>query len=462
LHVIVEESLFHKEFVEDCTYGFEALADHVAEYPPERVAEITRVPAGLIREAARRYAEARPSAIQWGNPIEHHRYTFDITRALICLMAVTGNLDVPGGNIHARDPEILGPGKFVRADLIPDKRKAMLGALHKVIPRMMTVPPSFFKQAVLDGTPYPVRGLYMMCGNPMLSWADSAQTRRALETLEFLVVADLFLTPTAAMADIVLPVATHFEFNDIGHYGIGHGVILARPKLVDPPPGCLPDMEILNELGKRLSPPELWHDGYEAFLEEVLAPSGLTYAEFAERGFLKGPEAFGRYIEEGFRTPSGKVELRLSTAEKLGVPPLPSFRGLPVEEDVDYPLLLTSSKNRFFLHSSYRWVESLRRRCPEPLVEVHPDTARDSSINDGDQVLIETRHGAIKHRARVTDRITPGVVSAEHGWWFPEDGPEELYGWERSNLNNLTGTERLGREFGTPNIKAIPCRIRSA
>ncbi|MFO7784591.1 MAG: molybdopterin-containing oxidoreductase family protein [Thermodesulfobacteriota bacterium] len=462
LNVIVDESLYDQGFVESCTEGFGDLAEHVATYTPERVAEITGVPADRIREAARRYAAARPSTIQWGNPIEHHRYTFDITRALICLMAVTGNLDVPGGNIHARDPKILGLGRFVRADLIPDKRKTMLGAHHGVIPRMMTVPPSFFKQAVLDGTPYPVRGFYVMCGNPMLSWADSPQTRRALETLDFLVVADLFLTPTAAMADIVLPVATQFEFNDIGHYGIGHGVILARPKVVDPPPGCRPDMEILNELGRRLSPPELWHDDYETFLEDVLAPSGLTYAEFMERGFLKGPEAFGRYVEEGFHTPTGKVELKLSTAGKFGVPPLPSFRGLPMEEDPDYPLLLTSSKNRFFLHSSYRWVESLRKRAPEPVLDVHPETAGGFGINDGDEVVIETRHGAITHRARLTDRIMPGVVSAEHGWWFPEDGPGELYGWERSNLNCLTTTERLGREFGTPNIKAIPCRIRVA
>ncbi|MCF8061950.1 MAG: molybdopterin-dependent oxidoreductase, partial [Deltaproteobacteria bacterium] len=460
LHVIVAESLYDHGFVEQYTEGFEDLAEHLQGYTPEHVEAITRVPAGMIRKAARRYAGARPAAIQWGNPIEHHRFTFDVTRALLCLMAVTGNLDVPGGNVHARDPEIMPLGRFVRADLIPDKRKTMLGAQHRTIPRMMTVPPSFFKQAVLEETPYPVRGLYMMCGNPMLSWADSRQTRSALEKLEFLAVADLFMTPTAAMADMVLPVATQFEFNDIGHYGIGHGLILARPRVVDPPPGCRPDMRILNELGRRLSPAELWHEDYEDFLEDVLAPSGLTYAEFAERGYLKGPEAFGRYSEEGFRTPTGKVELRLSTAGKFGLPALPSFQGPPVEEDPDYPLVLTSSKNPNFLHSSYRWVESLRRRCPDPELEMHPETAERFGVTDGGEVVIETRHGTITHRARVTERVSPGVVIGGHGWWFPEDGPDGLYGWERSNFNMLTSIHALGREFGTPNIKGIPCRIR--
>ena len=460
LHVIVAESLYDRDFTERHTVGFDDLAEPLEGYTPERVEGITWVPADRIREAARRYAGARPAALQWGNPIEHHRSTFDVTRALLCLMALTGNLDVPGGNVHARDPEIMPLGRFVRADLIPDKRKTMLGAYHRTIPRMMTVPPSLFKQAVLEETPYPVRGLYVMCGNPMLSWADSRRTRAALEKLEFLAVADLFMTPTAAMADVVLPVATQFEFNDIGHYGIGHGLILARPRVVDPPPGCWPDMKILNELGKRLSPAELWHEGYEGFLEDVLGPSGLSYPEFVERGHLKGPEGFGRYRKEGFRTPTGKVELRLSTAEKFGLPAVPSFQGLPVEEDPDYPLVLTSSKNPSFLHSSYRWVESLRRRCPEPQLEIHPETAERYGVTRGGEVVIETPHGSITHRARVTERVHPGVVIGEHGWWFPEEGPEGLYGWERANFNMLTATDTLGREFGTPNIKGIPCRIR--
>ncbi|MCX7635015.1 MAG: molybdopterin-dependent oxidoreductase, partial [Syntrophales bacterium] len=171
LHVIITEGLYDRAFVENWTVGFAELAEHVQAYTPEKVAEITWVPAAEIRRAARAYAEAKPAAIQWGNPIEHTIYTFDTTRALICLMAITGNLDVPGGNVEAHDPKILGLGAFVRADLIPDKRKEMISAYHGVIPRLMTVAPAYFRRAVLEGIPYPVRGFYAMCSNPLLSYA---------------------------------------------------------------------------------------------------------------------------------------------------------------------------------------------------------------------------------------------------------------------------------------------------
>ncbi|HAA03818.1 MAG TPA: hypothetical protein DCE18_10640, partial [Syntrophobacteraceae bacterium] len=160
LHVIIEESLYDKEFVEQHTYGFEDLAQHVKSYSPETVAEITWVPADLIRKAARLYAAAKPAALQWGNAIEHDIHAFDATRSLVCLMAITGNLEVPGGNIHAHDPKIMGLADFVRADLIPDKRKEMIGAFHGIIPRLMTVAPAFFRKVVLEGVPYPVRGYY--------------------------------------------------------------------------------------------------------------------------------------------------------------------------------------------------------------------------------------------------------------------------------------------------------------
>ncbi len=459
LNVIIEESLYDKEFVEKWTYGFEDLAEHVKQYTPEKVSGITWVPADLIRETARLYATSKPAVIQWGNPIEHNIHTFDTVRALICLMAITGNLDVAGGNVAAHDPKIMGLGPFVRADLVPNKRKEMISAYHRVIPRLMTVAPSFFKRAVLEGVPYPVKGFYAMCSNPMLSYADSRQTCEAFMKLDFVAVADLFMTPTAAMADIVLPVASQFEINDIGHYGIGHGFILARPKLVDPPEECWPDMKIMNELGRLISPPELWKDDYEEFLEDIVGPAGLTYSQFVEKGYLKGPDRFKLYEEKGFRTPTGKVELKLSTAEKFGLKPLPEFSGLPEDDDPEYPLLLTSSKSRYYLHSSYRWVEKLRKMRPHPKVEIHPETAGKYGIKDGDEVIIETRNGKITQIATLTDTVDPRIISASHGWWFPEDPPETQYGWEKSNLNMLTSAEKLGKEYGTPNLKGIGCRI---
>lgn len=462
LNVIIEESLYDKKFVEKYTHGFEDLAIHVKDYNPEKVAEITWVPADLIRKAARMYAEARPAALQWGNAIEHDINVFDATRSLVCLMAVCGYLEVPGGNINAHDPKIMGLGEFVRADLIPDKRKEMISTHHRVIPRLMTVSPAYFRKAVLEDVPYPVRGYYGMCTNPLVAWADSEETYRAFKSLDFVAVAEIFMTPTAALADIVFPIAHQYEMNDIGHYGIGHGMILARPKVVEPPGECWPDMKIMNELGKRISPPEYWHDDFEEFLEDVLKPSGLTYREFIEKGYLKGPDRFKLHEEKGFRTPTGKVELKLSTAEKFKLKPLPEFTGLPEEEDPDYPLILISAKSKYFLLSSYRWVKRLREKRPHPIVEIHPETAASHGISDGDQVTVETKYGAIRQVARVTDIIHPRVVSAALGWWFPEGDPATQYDWHSSNFNMLTSIGKLGKEFGTPNLKNLPCRIRKA
>ena len=375
LNVVIGEGLYDRQFVENWTYGFDAFSSDVGQYSVERMSETTWVSPELIREAARCYATSSPAAIQWGNPIEHHIHTFDTARALISLMAICGNLDVPGGNVQAKEPNILGLGKFARTDLLPSKRKEMIHAFHGTIPRMMTVPPGFFRQAVLDEFPYPVKGAYMQGVNPLLGYADSRRTYEALMKLEFLAVSEIFMTPTASLADIVLPAATHFEFNDIGHYGIGHGYILARPKIVDPPEECWPDIKILNELGKSLTPMEYWHENYEDFLEDILSPSSLSYSQFVERGYLKGEDRFKKYQDSGFRTPTGKVELFLSQAEKFRVSPFPQFKGLLEEADPEYPLVLTSSKSPYYLHSSYRWVEKLRKLSPEPETEIHPETA---------------------------------------------------------------------------------------
>jgi anaerobic selenocysteine-containing dehydrogenase len=460
LNVILEEGLFHKDFVDQWTHGFQELADHVKNYSPEKMSEVTWVNPDLIRQSARSYAASSPASIQWGNPLEQTVHTFDATRAILCLMAVCGNLDVAGGNIQAVEPSILGLGAFVRSDLLPSKPKEMVHAHYKTIPKLMTVPAAYFRKAVLEETPYPIKGAYFQGTNPLLAYANSRMTFDALMKLDFIAVSEIFMTPTAAMADIVLPAATAFEFDDIGHYGLGHGYLLARPKVVDPPEECWPDLKILNELGKTLTPGEHWHEDWTALLEAVLKPSGLSYSRFAELGYLQGPARFQKYLSKGFNTPTRKAELYLSQAEKFGLSPLPQFTGFPDEEDPNYPLVLTSCKSRFYLHSSYRWVESLRKHRPHPKTEVHPETAARHGISDGNEVVIETRSGSITQVAHVTDRIHPRVVNAAYGWWFPEAGVGSLYDWQKSNFNVLTTTEKLGKAFGTPNLKGVGCRIR--
>ena len=457
LEVIIGEGRYDADFVKTWTSGFEDLAEHVKEFSPEATASVTGVDPETVRAAARWYAAARPGVIAWGNPIEQTPRAFDAARALISLMAVCGNLDVPGGNIAANEPKILGLGEFVRADRIPDKRREMIHAHHGAIPRLMTVPPALFKEAVLTGHPYPVRGAYIQCSNPVLTWADTDSTRRALSALDFLAVSDVFMTPTAALADVVLPAATGYEFDDIGHYGLGHGVLLARPKVVDPPADCRPDREILWALGRMITDPADWPAAPEHLLDAVVAPAGLTYAGFVERGHLTGPERFRKYLEKGFRTPTGKVELTLSRADRFGLPALPRGEVPPI--DPDYPLLLTAAKDPHYLHSSYRWVDRLREKSPRPTARIHSETAAAWGVQDGGMMTIETRWGRIRQTARVTDRIRPGVVLAAYGWWFPEDGVNAAMDPDRANYNRLTSARDRGREFGTPRLKGLACRI---
>jgi anaerobic selenocysteine-containing dehydrogenase len=328
LNVIINEKIYDVDFVENWTFGFDDLSDHIQQYSPEKMSEVTWISPDLIREAARFYAHFRPAAIQWGNPIEQTMHNFDAARALVCLMAICGNLDIAGGNVKAAEPKTIPFGKFVRADRVPSKRKEMIPAYHQTSPKLMTVPPGLFCKAVLEEFPYPVKGVYLHGTNPLVTYADSRKTFETYTKLNFIAVADIFMTPSASMADIVLPAATHFEFNDIGHFGLGHGYILARPKVVDPPEECWPDIKILNELGKELTSEEYWYDDYEKLLDEVLEPSGLSYAQFVAQGHLKGSEQFQKYLSSGFKTPTGKVELSLSQAEKLKLAPLPGFSGL--------------------------------------------------------------------------------------------------------------------------------------
>jgi anaerobic selenocysteine-containing dehydrogenase len=459
LNVIIAENGFDEDFIEKWTHGFGELATHVKPYTPEKMSQITWVPADQIRESARAYARSHPAAVAWGNPIEQNIHSFDTARALICLMAICGNLDIPGGNIQANEPDILSLGKFVRADLMPSKRKEMIHAHHNAIAKLMTVPPALFKKAVLEGIPYPVGAAYVQCANPVLAWADSRQTCNALRKLDFLVVSEIFMTPTAALADVVLPAATHFEFNDIGHYGLGHGYILARPEVVKPPPKCWPDIKILNELGKAMTSGKYWYDNWEDLLEAITAPAGLSYSQFVEKAYLKGQDQFKKYEDKGFKTSTGKVELSLGRAAQLNVPDLPDH-GYPEPEDPDYPLVLTSAKSRYYLHSSYRWLEKLRNKYPNPRALIHPQTAAEYDIGENDEMVIETTCGRITQIAHLTDALDPRVIYAAYGWWFPEEKIEALFGWDRSNFNILTSTENLGREFGTPNLKGINCRIR--
>lgn len=462
LRVIISEGLYDSDFVAEYTHGFEELAQGVNDFTPEKTAAITGVPADDLVKAARIYGRARPGIIQWGNGIEQNQYNFDTARALICLMALTNNLDAPGGNIAPLPPPVMRLGEFVRADLMPGRAKEMLSAAYRPAPGFMIVAPEYFKRAVLTGQPYPMRAAYIHVSNPVLSWAGCRETYEAMKSLDFLVMTETFPSPTSALADLVLPAATEFEFNDLGHFGLGHGFLLPRSKVVEPPAECRPNARIINDLAKALGLGELWWDDEADMLADILAPSGLSFADLAGQGILRGPVKYYKYKEKGFRTPTGKVELALSRAGKSGLNAVPLWTGPPEAEDPDFPLILTSHKSRNFFCSDHRFIKGLTEREPEPLVEIHPKTQAKAGIQDGDLVWVETRAGKIKVRARVTENIRPGVISVVHGWWRPELGAENQACWAETSFNVLTSSASLNKALGTPNLRALPARLSRA
>jgi anaerobic selenocysteine-containing dehydrogenase len=342
----------------------------------------------------------------------------------------------------------------------------MISGSLNLHPMMATVPLQVATAALLDDRPYAIKALYLQGTNPLVSYPDSQAVREALERVAFLAVAEVFQTPTAAMADIVLPAATGFEFNDIGHYGLPHGFLLARPKLVDPPGFAWSDMRILNELGKKLGLAEFFWDDEAEMLDHLLSPSGLGYQAFVDRGVLRGKASFRSYRDKGFKTPSGKVELFSSVLEKMGLDPLPSFVD-PIDAtnhlSPEYPFVLTSAKNPVFFHSTNRQIDSLRRISPDPVVEISSETAHELGICDADWVWIRTSGGKIRQRARVNPRMDPRVVCAEYGWWFPEQDEQGLFGWNRSNLNVLTtNTPPYDPLVASVNLRCIPCALERA
>jgi len=465
MRVILEEGLEDRNFVQEWTVGSERLKMRLESYPLSRVEEITWVPQDEIRRAARIYAGERPSAIQWGNALEHNLNSHQNCRAVLVLMALTGNLEVPGGNFRATPPPCMPLREMVLPQRIEDRPRKMLSAHWGLHPMLATVPPPAAVETLRSGSPHPVEVLYIQGSNPLITYPHSQVVKEALQQVPFLAVAELMMTPTALLADLVLPAATNFEYDDIGHYGLPHGFLVARPKIVDPPGEAWPDIRILNELAKILGfRASFWEDERE-ILDAVLEPAGMDYEAFKKRGVLRGPREFLRYGKEGFRTPSGKVEIYSSRLEARGLDPLPNYRD-PLEPwgglCKEFPLILTSAKDPVFFHSAGRRLPMLRKVSASPRVELAPELARSLSLGEGEWVWIVTPTGRIRQRVHLSPGMDPRVVSASYGWWFPERGEASLFGWNESNLNLLTDFGRgVDPLVGSTNLRCLPCRLES-
>jgi anaerobic selenocysteine-containing dehydrogenase len=466
-HVIIEEGLYDAEFVSQYVHGWDAFVDRVRkDYPLNRVEEITWVKQDLIRKAARLYATTKPAGIHWGVPTEQTINCTDYTRATVGLMAATGNLDAPGGNVFHQPPGTRSIAEFSsHRSLSNEQRSKQLGGeQYKLASRMTIVTPKCVWDAILTGKPYPVKAGYLVGTNPVVSRANAKEVYNALNKLDFLAVSDFFMTPTAELADIFLPAGTWLEQNHVADNWKFHGYVLARQKVVEIGE-CWQDHKIFMELGKRMG--QQWWDTVEDALEWLLEPTGLTWEEFKNKGYLHGEPKFYKYREKGFSTPTRKVELYSTILEGWGRDPLPKYTEIP-ESPVSrpdlaekFPYILNSGlRTPTFFHSANRQIPWLREIRPDPIVEIHPETAEKHGIREGDWVWLESPRGRVKERARLNEGIDPRVVVAEHGWWYPEIRKPD-HGWDTSNINILTDNshESMDPVMGATNLRVLLCNI---
>ena len=457
LNVIITEGLYDKDFVRDWTVGFDKLAEHVKGYSPERVEEITWVPAETVKKIARMYATNKPAYISLGISMDHCTNGIQTIRAISSLIAITGNLDIPGGNIYV--PRLQQTNLRVEEKVGEDMGIGAEYPLYTKYSLEQTVTP--LAGQILTEKPYPIKGLLLSGGNPILTWPNTNKVIKALQKLDLLVVVDIFMTDTAELADIVLPGTTFLERQDIRTYAF-HGadaLFVYNNRTIEPVGNSMEEWKIWAELGRRMGYGEYfpWRDSDE-IVEYLLKPSGLTLQQVKQnpQGVHYAEQEFQKYLKNGFNTPSKKVELYSETMEKLGYDPLPTFHE-PAESPVSrpdlaekYPLsLITGPRTMTYLHSQFHNLPGLRRLVPEPLIEIHPQTAGNLGIADGDLVEVESLRGSIKLRARLTEDISPQVVSVQHGW-------------SEANANILTDDEARDPISGYPSFRSVLVRVTKA
>jgi anaerobic selenocysteine-containing dehydrogenase len=496
LYVIIKEGLYDKQFVEKWTTGFEKLEHHIEQYFPEKVEKITWVSSKTIKEIARMYATTKPACISPRNALDQHTNSSVAIRAIDILMAITGNLDIKGGNIIII-PISMGLEEIKLFEKLPQEMAnkklgvdmCLYSKKSEAWPAAHT--PSLW-DAILHSKPYPVKAMVVVASNPRLTCANANVVEEALKKLHFLAVADLFMTPTAELADIVLPACTFLERTRFVTYDTHadhswnvHSRIALSPKAVEPLEESWSDWKIVCELGKKMG-----YGGYfpwkteEEAIDHVLAPLGITCEELMKHPegiimpvppflytkfkgvfgkimhkvlklavFRDYPEMYKKYESKGFMTPSKKVELYSERLEKIGYDPLPTYRE-PSESPVsrpdlakEYPLILIAgTKLAMYTHSEMRNIPGLRSLFPENLLEINPKTAEKCNITECEIIRISSPRGSIMCKVHLTDYIDPRVVHLYHGF-------------KESNCNILTDHKAFDPLTGSTGLKSLLCKV---
>lgn len=490
IKIIIDEDLYDHDFVENWTVGFDRLAERAKEYDVDKVSQITWIPKEKIIALARRYATAKPAAIQWGLAVDMKVDGISCAQAINALWAITGNTDVPGGNIIARfaynvdhtyntglnllDPEI--QKKRFGFDASPLKRYGFASTAHG----------DSVLKAIESGKPYPVKMLWFQSTNPIANMASEApRVYDAIKKVDFVVVVDPVMTPTAvAAADIVLPAAMSGERNSSRAWFYPFRCLTKVSQYEE----VKSDEQIVIEVGKRLKPENFpWQDdkgflewtwkneeaqkwqwgehfddvSFDEFSEAVYSFPKFEYKKY-EKGLLRADG------EPGFNTPSGKIELAIGLFDYLEMDALPEYVEPPEspystpELYKEYPFVLTTGQRSYeFFHSEHHNLPTMREFHPDPTFEIHPDAAKNLGLKEGDWCWLENQRGRCRMKLTYNVSLDPRVLRAEHGWTFPEKNGAEpvLFGVFDSNINNLTTQCVNGPTgYGAP-YKGLLCKV---
>lgn len=439
MNVIIAEGLVDQDYVDNYTVGYAELAERASTRTPEWAEAITGVPAADIRKLAREFATTPPAAIRLGVALERNYGGSQAIRAAACLPALVGAWRHVGGGA-LQFPVWEHPYRFdviSRPDLIPEGTqvvnnlqlgRVLLGEIELKVP---------------------IRSMMVWNTNPVTQAPETDKIIQGLQREDlFLVVADHFLSDTAAYADIVLPAAMGAEMEDM-ILSWGHLYLTYNAKCVEPPGEALPNNEIFRRLAKRLGFEEdnfKWSDGecLEHYVDwSSPACEGIDLAYMREHGFAKlkvgTADTRARHREGNFPTPSGKCHFRVEGARNFVAGPFRQmYEGFQPGELLDelpdyvpsressqtnaalaarYPLSILSPKSHGFLNSCYANMEQKIRGQGEQFVLIHKLDAAARKIADGERVEVFNDRGAFAAVANISDDVSPGVVVATLGYW---------------------------------------------
>jgi len=469
LNVIIGENLHDAAFVNEWTYGFDQLKSHIQQYTPEWAEPITGVPANQIRQVARLYATTKPAAIDAGNGLEHAPSCNDAVRAIAILMAITGNLDRPGGNLFLNRSATPLPKPI-------DLKERCTGQLVDMLVSP-EFPPPF--QPMLEGTssayygilesvltrkPYPIRAVIAPGTQPSISTRGTRRVIEALEKLDFYVVVDVMQTADMKYADIVVPVASMYETDH--PFEFFEGWLMARNRVIEPQGEYKSDYEFWIDIGVRMGyGADFWNGNLLACMNDQLSPFGITLDELRTHStgiFYRPPAPVYEKYNTVFRRPStrlsnapylpqAKVAIYNTFFEESGFNPLPEWREPPEsltgtpELLEKYPLIFSDFHTSKVYNAGWlRNVPYLREVMPDPVLQIHTYTAAARGIENGDWVVVESPHGSLRLKAEINQGIRPDTVMALNGWW---QGCEELHKSAfkplgGANTNSMYSTDR--------------------